>query len=56
MAKKQTFGDKLKKGEAAEKFPVKVLKWFQDENRGTLRLKEKLVMMDSPNDVTKVDI
>lgn len=56
MAKKQTFGDKLKKGEEADKHPVKVLKWYQDENRGSLRLKEKLVLMDSPNDITKVDI
>lgn len=56
MAKKQTFGDKLKKGEVAEKHPVKVLKWFFDENRGNLRMKERLVLMDSPNDITKVDI
>lgn len=56
MAKKQTFGDKLKKGEGAEKHAAKVLKWYHDENRGTLRFKERIVMMDNPNDVATVDI
>ena len=55
MAKKQTFGDKLGKGPAAEVFPVKVLKWEEDENRGgNLRLKTELMKLKDQNEINNL--
>ena len=56
MAKTQTFGDKLKKKKTDNKISVKVIKWFHDENRNTLRVLERMIKVDDLNDVEKVDI
>lgn len=55
MAKKQTFGDKLKKGKGADKPIVKVIKGIKAEN-GSTKYVEEYVKVDDLNDVTKIDI
>lgn len=54
MAKKQTFGDKLKKKDGSDVSPVKVLRWEMDENRGTLRCKEELLKLANQNDINNL--
>jgi len=56
MAKKQTFGDKLKKKDVADTFPIQVIKWYHDENRGTLRCLDKFVQLDNLNDAATIDV
>ena len=56
MAKKQTFGDKLKKKDAADTFPIQVLKWYHDDNRGTLRCLNKFVQLNDINEAATIDI
>ena len=53
MAKKQTFDGKQKGSEFTS---VKVLKWYQDENRGTLRLLTKFVKVKDLNEVQNIEI
>ncbi|GAB5466035.1 MAG: hypothetical protein Kapaf2KO_14710 [Candidatus Kapaibacteriales bacterium] len=55
MAKKQTFGDKTKRKAGEDKLTVKVLKWYKDENRGTLRFSEKFVKVDNENAIQNID-
>lgn len=55
MAKKQTFGDKMKKGKGAEKQIVKVIKGIQS-NTGSTKYIEEYVKLDDLNEVTKIDI
>jgi len=56
MAKQQTFGDKLKKGKDLDTISVKVLKWYDDENRGSLRLLRKQIKVKDLNELTNIDI
>lgn len=57
MAKTQTFGDKQKKGKAAEFTTVKVIKWYKDENRNNnLRILEKLVKVKELGELDKIDV
>ncbi|MFN3195349.1 MAG: hypothetical protein ACE364_05300 [Chlorobiota bacterium] len=53
MAKKQTFDSK---GKGSDLTSVKVLKWYQDENRGTLRLLTKLIKVKDLNELQKIEI
>lgn len=55
MAKKQTFGDKLKKKQEVQKSVVKVIKGITDPN-GSTRFVEELVKLDDMKEVTKIDI
>lgn len=55
MAKKQTFGDKLKKKDESKLY-VKVIKWYHSEERGTLRCAERVVPVKDISEVEKVDI
>ncbi len=56
MAKTQTFGDKLKKKRDDGRLNVKVIKWYNDETRGTLRTLERFVKVTDINEVDKIDI
>ena len=56
MAKTQTFGDKLKKKKQDQRIYVKVIKWFKDDARGTLRSMEKIVPVNDIAEVDKIDI
>lgn len=56
MAKQQTFGDKLKKKKYDGKLNVKVIKWYHDETRGTLRTLERFIKVSDINEVDKIDI
>lgn len=53
MAKKQTFDNKQK---GADLTSVKVLKWYQDETRGTLRLLTKFVKVKDLNELQNIEI
>jgi hypothetical protein len=53
MAKKQTFDAK---GKGSDLISVKVLKWYQDENRDTLRLLTKLIKVKDLNELQKIEI
>lgn len=55
MAKKQTFGDKVKKKQEVQKPVVKVIKGITVAN-GTTKFVEELVKLDDMNEVTKIDI
>jgi hypothetical protein len=55
MAKKQTFGDKLKKGKGVDKQIVKVIKGFQSAN-GSTKYMEEYIKVEDMNEVTKIDI
>lgn len=56
MAKQQTFGDKSKKKSADDLIPVKVIKWYNDENRGTLRASEKFVKVKDVNELANIEL
>jgi predicted nucleotide-binding protein (sugar kinase/HSP70/actin superfamily) len=56
MAKTQTFGDKSKKKAADDYVSVKVIKWYNDENRGTLRASEKLVKVKDVNELATIEL
>lgn len=56
MAKAQAFGDKLKKKKEDTKISVKVIKWYKDEQRGTLRTLERFVTVDDMSEVDKIDV
>lgn len=56
MAKQQTFGDKMKKKGADTRIPVKVLKWYHDEDRNSLRLLTKLVKVNDLNELQNIDV
>lgn len=53
MAKKQTFDSKGKKD---NRIPVKVLKWYQDETRGSLRLLTRFVKVTDLNELQNIEI
>lgn len=53
MAKKQTFDSK---GKQDNRISVKVLKWYQDETRGTLRLMTKFVKVDDLGELQNIEI
>ncbi len=53
MAKKQTFDSK---GKEADQISVKVLKWYQDEQRDTLRLLTKMIKVKDLNELQKIEI
>ncbi len=55
MAKQQTFGDKLKK-KKEEQPVVRVIKWYRDEDRGSLRKMSKFVKVKDLNEVTNLDV
>lgn len=57
MAKAQTFGDKSKKGKGSDLTSVKVIKWYQDDNRnGALRILEKFVKVKDLAELNTIDI
>jgi hypothetical protein len=56
MAKQQTFGDKSKKGKGSDLIPVKVIKWFHDDSRGSLRVMEKFVNVKDLNELNKIEV
>ncbi len=56
MAKTQSFADKVKKKKLDTKISIKVIKWFNDETRGTLRTMERLVKVEDINQIDKIDI
>lgn len=56
MAKQQTFGDKTKKKAGDDLISVKVIKWFHDENRGTLRAAEKFVKVQDVNELANMEL
>lgn len=56
MAKQQTFGDKSKKKSGSDLIPVKVIKWYHDENRGTLRASEKFVKVKDVNELANIEL
>ncbi len=45
-----------KKKVADDFVTVKVIKWFQDENRGTLRAAEKLVKVKDVNELANMEL
>jgi len=53
MAKKQSFDSKNKKDDRTS---VKVLKWYQDETRGTLRLLTRFVKVNDLNELQNIEI
>lgn len=55
MAKKQTFGDKTKGKAQDDRITVKVLKWYKDENRGSLRFSEKFVKVENENAIPNIN-
>lgn len=55
MAKKQTFGDKVKKQQEQQKPVVKVIKGIRNAN-GSTKFVEELVQVDDLKEVTKIDI
>lgn len=56
MAKTQTFGDKLKKKKQDEKTTVKIMKWYKDPERGTLRTLTRFVGVNDLNELDNIDI
>ncbi len=55
MAKTQSFGDKAKRKKVQQdKILVKVIQWYKDDNRGSLRAMEKLVGVKDINEVDKI--
>jgi NADH:ubiquinone oxidoreductase subunit len=54
MAKTQTFSDKLKKKVGQDNFPVKVVSWSFDENRGTLRCNDRIVILENQNEINNL--
>jgi len=56
MAKAQAFGDKLKKKKEDTKISVKVIKWYKDDVRGSLRTLERFVTVNDMTEVDKIDI
>ena len=53
MAKKKTFDSKNKKDDRTS---VKVLKWYQDETRGTLRLMTRFIKVNDLNELQNIEI
>lgn len=53
MAKKQTFGDKAKKGKEAVKPNVKFVKTVKSE-KGSYKFQEKFVKLDDINEVANL--
>ncbi|MCX6147737.1 MAG: hypothetical protein NTW25_10905 [Candidatus Kapabacteria bacterium] len=56
MAKVQTFGDKSKKGKVADFTTVKVIKWYKDDTRNSLRILERLVNVKDLNELNSIDV
>ncbi|MCX6152656.1 MAG: hypothetical protein NT007_00695 [Candidatus Kapabacteria bacterium] len=56
MAKTQTFGDKLKKKKMDPRVNVKVIKWYHDPERGSLRSLERMIKLDDLSTADKADI
>lgn len=56
MAKTQTFGDKQKKGKVIDFIPVKVIKWYKDEDRSSVRSLEKFVRIKDLSELDKIDV
>lgn len=56
MAKKQTFGDKMKKGKVDDRVVVKVIKGFKDESTNGTKFAEQFVKVDNLNQLDKIDI
>ena len=56
MAKTQTFGDKLKKGKVIDFIPVKVIKWYKDDNRDSVRSLERFVRIKDLSELDKIDV
>lgn len=56
MAKTQTFGDKQKKGKVIDFIPVKVIKWYKDETRESVRSLEKFIRVKDLSELDKIDI
>lgn len=56
MAKTQTFGDKLKKSKVIDFIPVKVIKWYKDDNRETVRSLERFVRIKDLSELDKIDV
>ena len=56
MAKVQTFGDKLKKSKAIDFTAVKVIKWYKDENRDSLRILQRFVRVKDLSELDNIDI
>lgn len=55
MAKKQSFGDKLKRGKGVDKNVVKVIKGLKTES-GSTKYVEEYIKVDDMNQVTKIEI
>ncbi|MFY8160379.1 MAG: hypothetical protein ACOVNU_03545 [Candidatus Kapaibacteriota bacterium] len=56
MAKTQTFGDKQKKGKVVDFIPVKVIKWYKDEDRSSVRSLERFVRIKELSELDKIDV
>ena len=56
MAKTQTFGDKQKKGKVIDFIPVKVIKWYKDEERSSVRSLERFVRVKELSELDKIDV
>lgn len=56
MAKTQTFGDKQKKGKVIDFIPVKVIKWYKDEDRSSVRSLERFVRIKELSELDKIDV
>ena len=56
MAKTQTFGDKQKKGKVVDFIPVKVIKWYKDEERSSVRSLERFVRIKELSELDKIDV
>ena len=56
MAKTQTFGDKQKKGKVIDFIPVKVIKWYKDDVRSTVRSLERFVRVKELSELDNIDV
>lgn len=55
MAKKQTFGDKMKKGAGADGIRVKVIQGYRTE-KGSVKYYERFVNVEDVSKVDKIDL
>jgi hypothetical protein len=53
MAKKQTFDSKVKQD---NRISVKVMKWYQDDTRGTLRLMTRFIKVTDLSELQNIEI
>lgn len=56
MAKKQTFGDKLKKAKVDDRIVVKVIKGFKDEATNGTKFIEQFVKVENLNSLEKIEV